>query len=188
MAACSCKTLLSATAQAVPHSVLMNNVCSVIPVLPTHAVLQVRIVFDDGTHKVMTISEAQKQAAKLGKDLLPVAMQAKPPVFKLGHRDMAAAAERKRQKELRRRELEQRRKLAVKEVTDASGHHAILCELDDCVYDCTCLGPVHVPSEASCCAIGTGQDTISTACIWTSADAYKCQVLAASFERAIWLL
>lgn len=76
----------------------------------------VRLVFDNGAHEVMAISEAQRTAARLGKDLLPVAPGAQPPVFKLGHQDAQAAADRRRYKEQRKRELEQRRKMAVKEV------------------------------------------------------------------------
>lgn len=81
---------------------------------------QVRLVFEDGSHKVLTMTEAQQAASKAGRDLLPVAMQANPPVYKLGHRDQQALEERRRLKEHRKREMEQRRRLAVKEVRRAA--------------------------------------------------------------------
>ena len=78
---------------------------------------QIRLVYEDGTHKILTMSEAQKVASRLRKDMLPTALHQDPPVYKLGLRDQLAVAEFKRKKELRKREMEQRRRLAVKEVS-----------------------------------------------------------------------
>ncbi|KAK9807270.1 hypothetical protein WJX73_006096 [Symbiochloris irregularis] len=76
----------------------------------------IRLVFEDGTHKVLTIGQAQSEASRAKRDLIPTALHQDPPVYKLGLKDQIAAAEYKRQKERRKQEMEQRRRLAVKEI------------------------------------------------------------------------
>ena len=130
-------------------------------------------MFDNGAHEVMAISEAQRTAARLGKDLLPVAPGAQPPVFKLGHQDAQAAADRRRYKEQRKRELEQRRKMAVKEVPqpsaplDMAACLAAYIQLhaeawQDIVMVSSCTG-LHVCSMQQAHASGTSTQTAQLA-------------------------
>lgn len=66
--------------------------------------------------QVMTYRKAVREAQRAGLDLIGVALSAEPPVLRLGNADKAAAAVRQREKELRRKEVETRRKHTVKEV------------------------------------------------------------------------
>ena len=49
-------------------------------------------------------------------DLLPVAPSARPPVFRLGDADEAAKQARLRERDMRKKEMENRRKTSMKEV------------------------------------------------------------------------
>jgi len=49
-------------------------------------------------------------------DLLPVAPHAKPPVFRLGDANEAAKQARLRERDMRKKEMENRRKTLMKEV------------------------------------------------------------------------
>ena len=65
------------------------------------------------------MGQAQSEASRLKRDLIPTALHQDPPVYKLGLKDQLAIAEYKRQKERRKQEMEQRRRLVVKEVCGA---------------------------------------------------------------------
>lgn len=67
--------------------------------------------------QVMPLSAALKLAKKERMDLMPVAPQAKPPVFRLGDANEAARQKRLRERESRRRELDNRRKTSMKEAS-----------------------------------------------------------------------
>jgi len=64
----------------------------------------------------MAYRKAVREAQRAGLDLISVAINAQPPVFRLGNANKAAAEARTREKELRRKEVETRRKRTVKEV------------------------------------------------------------------------
>lgn len=66
--------------------------------------------------QVMAYRKAVREAQRAGLDLISVAMRAQPPVFRLGNANKAAAEARAREKELRRKAVETRRKRTVKEV------------------------------------------------------------------------
>ncbi len=66
--------------------------------------------------QVLTYRRAVREAQRAGLDLIGVALTAQPPVFRLGNADKAAHAARQREKDLRRKEVETRRKHTVKEV------------------------------------------------------------------------
>lgn len=80
---------------------------------------QIRLVYEDGTHQVLPIGQAQSEASQAKRDLIPTALHQDPPVYKMGLKDQIAIAEYKRQKERRKQEMEQRRRLVVKEVCRA---------------------------------------------------------------------
>ncbi|BDA45531.1 probable translation initiation factor IF-3 at C-terminar half [Coccomyxa sp. Obi] len=77
---------------------------------------EIRLVREDKSHEVMTYRKAVREAQRAGMDLIGVALSAEPPVLRLGNADKAAAEARQRDKELRRKEVETRRKHTVKEV------------------------------------------------------------------------
>ncbi|CAL8470874.1 g10416 [Coccomyxa elongata] len=77
---------------------------------------EIRLVREDKSHEVMTYRKAVREAQRAGLDLIGVALSAEPPVLRLGNADKAAAAVRQREKDLRRKEVETRRKHTVKEV------------------------------------------------------------------------
>ena len=62
------------------------------------------------------MSAALKLAKRQRLDLLPVAPNARPPVFRLGDASEAAKQGRLRERDMRRREMENRRKTLMKEV------------------------------------------------------------------------
>ena len=62
------------------------------------------------------MSAAVKLAKRERMDLLPVAPNARPPVFRLGDANEAAKQARLRERDMRRREMENRRKTLMKEV------------------------------------------------------------------------
>jgi len=57
-----------------------------------------------------------KLAKRERMDLLPVAPHAKPPVFRLGDANEAAKQARLRERDMRKKEMENRRKTLMKEV------------------------------------------------------------------------
>ena len=66
--------------------------------------------------QVMPMSAAMRLAKRERMDLLPVAPNARPPVFRLGDANEAAKQARLRERDMRRREMENRRKTLMKEV------------------------------------------------------------------------
>ena len=62
------------------------------------------------------MSAALKLAKRERMDLLPVAPNARPPVFRLGDANEAAKQARLRERDMRRKEMENRRKTLMKEV------------------------------------------------------------------------
>lgn len=68
----------------------------------------------------LDVQKAMREAQRAGLDLIGVALTTQPPVFRLGNADKAAHAARQREKELRRKEVETRRKHTVKEVCACS--------------------------------------------------------------------
>ena len=67
------------------------------------------------------MSAALKLAKRERMDLLPVAPNARPPVFRLGDANEAAKQARLRERDMRRREMENRRKTLMKEVRQPLG-------------------------------------------------------------------
>ena len=67
------------------------------------------------------MSAALKLAKQERMDLLPVAPNARPPVFRLGDANEAAKQARLRERDMRRREMENRRKTLMKEVRQLMG-------------------------------------------------------------------
>jgi translation initiation factor IF-3 len=65
----------------------------------------------------MPLNAALKLAKKERMDLMPVAPRAKPPVCRLGDANEAAKQQRLRERDSRRRELENRRKTLMKEAS-----------------------------------------------------------------------
>ena len=66
--------------------------------------------------QVMALSAALKAAKRERMDLLPVAPHARPPVFRLGDASEAAKQARLRERDARKKEMENRRKTSMKEV------------------------------------------------------------------------
>ena len=64
----------------------------------------------------MALSAALKAAKRERMDLLPVAPHARPPVFRLGDANEAARQARLRERDSRKKEMENRRKTSMKEV------------------------------------------------------------------------
>ena len=82
-----------------------------------------------------------KLAKRERMDLLPVAPHAKPPVFRLGDANEAAKQARLRERDMRKKEMENRRKTLMKEVRRKAcyvhGHNSgcmLLCRLPSAVY------------------------------------------------------
>lgn len=65
----------------------------------------------------MSRGEAVQKADELGLDLMDVAPNAKPPVMRLGNAKEAAQKDRLREKEQRKKELDNRKKQVAKEVS-----------------------------------------------------------------------
>lgn len=86
----------------------------------------------------MTYRKAVREAQRTGLDLIGVALLAKPPVLRLGNADKAAAAARQREKELRRKEVETRRKHTVKEVR----YYLLFFLTSRCIH-CQICGSLH---------------------------------------------
>ena len=70
----------------------------------------------------MALSAALKMAKRERMDLLPVAPNARPPVFRLGDANEAAKQARLRERDMRKKEMENRRKTSMKEVGGCPPH------------------------------------------------------------------
>ncbi|KAK9866678.1 hypothetical protein WJX84_005888 [Apatococcus fuscideae] len=77
---------------------------------------EVRIVFPDGGHEIKSPTEAFKDAARAGQALLSVAPNASPPVFRIGEPEELIAGQAKKERDARRRQLDQRRSSIMKEM------------------------------------------------------------------------
>lgn len=66
--------------------------------------------------QVLPLVAAMKLAKRERMDLLPVAPHARPPVFRMGDANEAAKQARLRERDMRRKEMENRRKTLLKEV------------------------------------------------------------------------
>ena len=83
----------------------------------------------------MALSAALKAAKRERMDLLPVAPHARPPVFRLGDANEAAKQARLRERDSRKKEMENRRKTSMKEV-GCCFPHAPLYAVGLPVYPC----------------------------------------------------
>ncbi len=86
--------------------------------------------------QVMSYGTAVRRAEESGLDLIDVAPNARPPVLRLGNAKAAAQRERVWQKELRRKDLDNRKKQVAKE---ASTHFLLAF----CSPAC-CVGTHHI--------------------------------------------
>lgn len=98
---------------------------------PLEPAALVRLVMEDGTHKVVSGTAAAAAAAKARLDLVPVAPTASPPVYRLASAGAAAAEARAREAAARARAAAARRAAGVKEVrvTALSAPHDVATRL-----------------------------------------------------------
>jgi translation initiation factor IF-3 len=78
---------------------------------------------------VLSYGEAMSEAEKMGTDLIVVSRKAVPPVFKLGEAAKALFEQRKKEKEIKKRQLEARRAQAIKEVPPPPPPSPQLCHV-----------------------------------------------------------
>ncbi|KAK9839893.1 hypothetical protein WJX84_003030 [Apatococcus fuscideae] len=77
---------------------------------------EVRCVYQDGRHEIKSPTEAFKDAARAGMALFSVAPNAKPPVFRIGEPEELIAGQAKKERQAKRRQLDQRRATVMKEM------------------------------------------------------------------------
>jgi hypothetical protein len=99
--------------------------------------------------QIISYGEALREAEKAGLDLMDVAPNARPPVFRLRNAQERAQAAKLREKEQRKKELENRKRTVGKEVRLKQGGHLVAFDLcyGSCLY---CDIPDRILKQCTC--------------------------------------